>query len=250
MTAETSDLLYSAVDDRFQMDLENRTVLCDGQLVESFTPVQFEFAATLITKPDSVFQLSVLSRTVLGYEEDFFAKAVLRNHAKRTRRKLGRELGDPVKGAIRAKPGVGYYIVSSLAGVVEVSDSPEGISRSVADGRLVFHLDKWKMAVDDKLVDVTLNEYRVLNLLTAHPDKVIDVSAICKIIWGRDDVTNRANARLIVMRLRQKLGDDLGDVAEGALRTKAGEGYYVVSSLTNDPVRDAESEDPKYWDWK
>lgn len=245
MTAENPDLVYQFADDRIEMAVGEQTVIADGQLLESITPTQFDIMATFARKPDNIFPWATLAQRILGTDDDTLSRAALRQHVIKIRRQLGSELGDVQEGAIRAKPGIGYYAVSSLAGTLEVSDQDDSVRRSMADDRLVIHLDKWRVTLDNKVLELTPTEYRLLNRLSRQPDNPVSVSTLCNDIFGRDDERARLILRTHLKKIRYQLGTELGDRTQGALRSAFGKGYYVVSSLDNDPVRDNSTTDSR-----
>lgn len=87
---------------------------------------------------------------------------------------------------------------------------------------LSVNYENAEVKVNDVLVHLTRNEYRLLKLMTKHVDKVLTHSYITKKIWGEDDDSNRLSLRVYMASLRKKLSqagcDDM-------IQTQVGIGY-------------------------
>ncbi len=165
---ETSSLIDKQVchiaDDRIAVDPLERTVTADGELIE-FGDKSFDILCCLAKQADRAVPHAEILEQVYDYTAQPAKKAMgyLLHH---TRRKLGPELGDSRKGAIRIMKGVGYYAVSTLTEQdVATPETDEGV-RLIADGRIEVHTKGLAVVADGRHVDdITGTEYRLLKEL-------------------------------------------------------------------------------------
>lgn len=94
------------------------------------------------------------------------------------------------------------------------------------DEQLGIDLGARRVVVHGEPVRLTRKEFAVLQRLVVHPDRVITQTALLKDIWGPTHVGDTHYLRIIVARLRQKLGDDPAD--PGYIITEPGVGYRFV----------------------
>lgn len=95
------------------------------------------------------------------------------------------------------------------------------------DGYLAIDLVHRRIAVEGAEVRLTRKEYDVLKLLFTHRDRVVTQTQLLGEIWGPTHKEDSHYLRVIVGRLRQKLGDDPTDPRY--LRTEPGVGYRLAT---------------------
>jgi DNA-binding response OmpR family regulator len=76
-------------------------------------------------------------------------------------------------------------------------------------------------------VALTATEWRVLELLAANAGWIVPHERILSRVWGREEAGDLASLRVIVRRLRAKLGDDAA--APRYLETVRGIGYRLLA---------------------
>lgn len=75
-------------------------------------------------------------------------------------------------------------------------------------GRLRVDLARREVSVDGKLLDLSRKEYALLALLVTHAGRVVTQPQLLREIWGPTHVHDTHYLRILVGKLRQKLGDD------------------------------------------
>jgi len=74
--------------------------------------------------------------------------------------------------------------------------------------RLTIDFVNQKVKVDNRPVTLAPMEYHLLALLVRNKDQVIPYDRIMDEVWGKGYEDNNENIRIVVRRLREKLGDD------------------------------------------
>lgn len=64
-----------------------------------------------------------------------------------------------------------------------------------------------KVKVDNRPVSLTPVEYHLLALLVRNKDQVVPYARIMDEVWGKGYADNNENIRIVVRRLRERLGD-------------------------------------------
>lgn len=91
------------------------------------------------------------------------------------------------------------------------------------DGRLVIDQARREVWLDGAPVALTRKEYAVLALLLRHAGRVVTQQQLLREIWGPSHVHDTHYLRVVVGKLRQKLGDD--PAAPRWFKTEPGVGY-------------------------
>jgi two-component system KDP operon response regulator KdpE len=94
------------------------------------------------------------------------------------------------------------------------------------DGRLVIDLARRDVTLDGAPVALTRKEYTVLALLLRHAGRVVTQQQLLREVWGATHVQDTHYLRIVLGRLRQKLGDD--PAAPRWLKTEPGVGYRFL----------------------
>jgi two-component system KDP operon response regulator KdpE len=95
------------------------------------------------------------------------------------------------------------------------------------DGRLAIDQTRREVTLDDQSLALTRKEYAVLVMLLRHLDRVVSQHQLLREIWGASHVQDTHYLRIVVGRLRQKLGDD--PAAPRWLKTEPGVGYRFLA---------------------
>ncbi len=97
-------------------------------------------------------------------------------------------------------------------------------ARLLSWGRAVMDLSAGTLFVDGGRVDLTRNEFRILQMLLEHKGEVVSREAIMTRLWESDSFVDENTLSVNVARLRKKL--DAAGLPD-AVRTKKGAGYWM-----------------------
>jgi DNA-binding response OmpR family regulator len=197
---------------------EERQVWVDGERVH-FALQEFKMVALFIARPDvPVSPMDVCAALGMSPDSDYQKYLPpLRSHI---RSKLGPELGDKHKGALRNQRGVGDYIVESLAGRQWDPSSPE--IRGFADDRVQVDPLRHLVRIDDEILDnLTPSEFTIFSVAAERAGSVVTRQTI------EDLGVAFTQVDPIVSGIRRILGREL----RGAFRTVRNEGFKVELSL-------------------
>ena len=116
-----------------------------------------------------------------------------------------------------------FRIRELLARVKRTLQKKVGTNQEVLTvGRVVIHTDAGKVYVDEKLVELTALEYRLLLIFAMNPSKLLTRTQILEKIWDMEGNFVEDNTLTVyIKRLREKLGDAL------PIETVRGMGYRV-----------------------
>lgn len=95
------------------------------------------------------------------------------------------------------------------------------------DGFLCIDLAHRRVAVQGSDIRLTRKEYAVLKMLFSHLDRVVTQTHLLHEIWGPTHSADTHYLRIIIGRLRQKLGDD--PTEPRYIHTEPGVGYRLAS---------------------
>ena len=76
------------------------------------------------------------------------------------------------------------------------------------DGTLSVDLARREVFLDGAPVALTRKEFAVLSLLVRHPGRVVGQQQILRDVWGATHTQDTHYLRIVMGKLRQKLGDD------------------------------------------
>ena len=96
------------------------------------------------------------------------------------------------------------------------------------DGRLALDLARREVSLDGVALSLTRKEYAVLAMLLRHAGRVVTQQQLLREIWGASHVHDTHYLRIVLGKLRQKLGDDAA--APTWLKTEPGVGYRFLGS--------------------
>lgn len=97
------------------------------------------------------------------------------------------------------------------------------------DGGLHIDLPKRKITVHGESVRLTPKEFAVLKVLMLASGKIVTQSQLLKDIWGPTHTKDTHYLRILIGRLRQKLGDD--PTEQNYIQTEPGVGYRFLESV-------------------
>ena len=114
------------------------------------------------------------------------------------------------------------------------ASGPADVPPLYDDGHLVIDLIRREVSLDGTEVALTRKEYAVLALLLRHAGRVVSQQQLLREVWGATHVQDTHYLRIVLGRLRQKLGDDPG--APRWLKTEPGVGYRFLESNGEEPA--------------
>lgn len=95
------------------------------------------------------------------------------------------------------------------------------------DGRLHIDLGMREVFLDGNPLSLTRKEYAVLAMLVRHAGRVVSQQQLLREIWGGTHVQDTHYLRIVLGKLRQKLGDD--PTTPRWLKTEPGVGYRFLA---------------------
>ncbi len=109
------------------------------------------------------------------------------------------------------------------------SQEPAGRNQSSSCrcGALLIEFDKGRVTVDGKAVQLTATEYRVLAYMARTTGMVLTPDQLLEHAWGPEYVGEVHLLRVVIARIRKKLGENGKN--HGYLQTRAGIGYTVAA---------------------
>jgi two-component system KDP operon response regulator KdpE len=104
---------------------------------------------------------------------------------------------------------------------------PEPAAQRYDDGRLAIDLARREVQLGGEALALTRKEYAVLAMLLRHAGRVVTQQQLLREIWGPTHVQDTHYLRIVLGKLRQKLGDDPAEPRW--LKTEPGVGYRFLA---------------------
>lgn len=95
------------------------------------------------------------------------------------------------------------------------------------DDRLHIDLAQREVSLDGQVLSLTRKEYAVLAMLLRHSGRVVTQQQLLRELWGPTHVEDTHYLRIVIGKLRQKLGDD--PTTPRWLKTEPGVGYRFLA---------------------
>jgi two-component system KDP operon response regulator KdpE len=96
------------------------------------------------------------------------------------------------------------------------------------DGKLVVDLARREVSLDGAPLALTRKEYAVLAMLLRHAGLVVTQQQLLREVWGETHTSDSQYLRIVIGKLRQKLGDDPANPRW--LKTEPGVGHRFVGA--------------------
>ena len=107
------------------------------------------------------------------------------------------------------KPFGVQELMARVRALLRTHAMPEGSAPPVYDdGRLRVDLARREVALEGATVALSRKEYALLALLVQHADRVVTQPQLLREVWGPTHQQDTHYLRILVAKLRQKLGDD------------------------------------------
>jgi two-component system, OmpR family, KDP operon response regulator KdpE len=94
------------------------------------------------------------------------------------------------------------------------------------DGHLAVDMARREVRLDGALLSLTRKEYAVLALLLHHAGRVVTQQQLLREVWGPTHTSDSQYLRIVIGKLRQKLGDDAANPRW--LKTEPGVGHRFI----------------------
>lgn len=91
-------------------------------------------------------------------------------------------------------------------------------------GDLAINYENHQVFIKDQMVDITLKEFELLELLSQNPNKVYTREKLLSFIWGQEFNGDTRTVDIHISRLRMKIEKNSSDPE--FIKTKWGVGYY------------------------
>ena len=111
-------------------------------------------------------------------------------------------------------------VVVRIRAVMKRMDSPSKKVKQIIYKGLKLDVDKKAVSIDQREIDLTRKEFKILSLLIENKDRYITRDEIMDEVWNKDVVVTDRNVDVNIARLRKKMGD-YGTFIKG----KTGYGY-------------------------
>lgn len=91
----------------------------------------------------------------------------------------------------------------------------------------MYDEDNYRFIGKDRIIDLTINENKILLLLMKNKGEVITIEKLCKLIYNDEGYYLKECIRNKIFRLRRKLAGEVDIV------TVIGVGYKILSNIYN-----------------
>jgi two-component system KDP operon response regulator KdpE len=114
-------------------------------------------------------------------------------------------------------------LMARVRGLLRDQGAPQDAPPVFDDGRLRVDLARRLVSLEGESVRLSRKEFAVLALLVRHSGRVITQQQLLREIWGADHVEDSHYLRIVVAKIRQKLGDQ--PAHPRYVQTEPGVGY-------------------------
>lgn len=122
-----------------------------------------------------------------------------------------------------AKPFHVPELVARVRALVRRDDGGATAANVLRMENLEILLDRQEVRCDDKLVDLTSKEYKLLTYLLRFPNRIHSREELLDQIWGLNSDPGSNIVEVTIRRLREKLGE----TGREMIQTKRGSGYWI-----------------------
>lgn len=122
--------------------------------------------------------------------------------------------------------GIAEFL-ARVRGLLRLAAAPPGPAGRFQDGHLDIDLGRRRVTRDGAPVHLTRKEYAVLTSLVANRGRLVTQAQLLREHWGSSHVADTHYLRIVIGKLRQKLGDD--PVNPRYLETEPGVGYRFLT---------------------
>jgi hypothetical protein len=123
-----------------------------------------------------------------------------------------------------AKPFDFSVLLAKVQAVLRRTYDMSGGIAVIEHKGITLNLNDFTLSYQDKILELTKNEFRILETLLANKGKIVSRDTLMTKLWQDDNYVEENTLTVNVMRLRKKL-EDIG--ATDFIKTKIGCGYIV-----------------------
>ena len=122
------------------------------------------------------------------------------------------------------KPFNIQILLAKITGLLKRSNSSNINLEKINCGKFILNISQSMIEKDDKKVELTKNELRILHFLVKNRNKIVSREDIMEYLWESESFIDDNTLTVNMKRLRNKLEElDLKDLIE----TKRGQGYIL-----------------------
>ena len=125
------------------------------------------------------------------------------------------------------KPFNLQILLAKIASVLRRTSKVEEFREKIDARDFILNVAKSSIEKDDKTIELTKNEYKILKYLLQNRDKIVSRQEIMECLWDTDSFIDDNTLTVNVTRLRNKL-EELN--LKELLQTKRGQGYILITS--------------------
>jgi len=114
-------------------------------------------------------------------------------------------------------------LMARIGAVLTRLNRGEETSRLVQSGDIIVNLDQHTVVVNGRLIDLTPTEYRLLEALASHANRIVPTERLLEDVWGPKYSGDVESVKHYIWSLRQKLETDPGNPRH--ILTERGFGY-------------------------
>lgn len=126
------------------------------------------------------------------------------------------------------KPFSAQELMARVRALLRTRGTPSDAPPRYDDGRLVIDLLRREVRLDGEAVTLARKEYALLELLVRHAGRVVTQPQILRELWGPTHQEDTHYLRVLVGKLRHKLGDDAA--RPRYIATEAGVGLKFIGA--------------------
>ena len=123
-----------------------------------------------------------------------------------------------------AKPFDFSVLLAKVQAVLRRTYDMSGGIAVIEHKGITLNLNDFTLSYQDKILELTKNEFRILETLLANKGKIVSRDTLMTKLWQDDNYVEENTLTVNLMRLRKKL-EDIG--ATDFIKTKVGCGYIV-----------------------
>lgn len=123
------------------------------------------------------------------------------------------------------KPYNTQILLARIVSIIKRTYSNSNETEILNYNGLKYNLYKSEVEFNNKSIDLTKNESKILFVLMKNSEKIVSRDEIIKALWQSNEFIDDNTLTVNVNRLRRKI-EELG--ANGYLKTKRGQGYILV----------------------
>ncbi len=122
------------------------------------------------------------------------------------------------------KPFNIQILLAKINSLLKRTNVWEGVNERIDAGNFTINIRKNTIEKNDKIVELTKNEYKILKILVQNREKIVSRYDIIKCLWDSESFIDDNTLTVNITRLRNKLGE-IG--LKELLETKRGQGYIL-----------------------